>query len=205
MKSPKLKIKRFNGVNLRIVLLVFVSALFESCANYTPKPHGYPRTDFPARSYQIFDDAAPFSFEIPSYAIMERDTDSNTESHWYNMLLPQFDATVHMSYKHFSKSNMLDSLTEDAYRLAMKHTVKAEDIRESEFRDTSTGTYGILYDFYGRTATPFNFYITDEKNHFIRGAFYFNQNANSDSVMPIFKFLKKDLSHLISTVEWKTE
>jgi len=182
--------------------IVCVGLFLTGCTTYLPKPHGYPRTDFPQRNYREFKSESPFSFEIPTYAIMEKDTDSNTEEHWYNLLFPIFDATVHMSYKHFNSVKSLDSLTEDAYRLAMKHTVKAEDIHETEIRDTANGTYGILYDFFGRTATPFNFYITDEKEHFIRGAFYFNQNANSDSVAPIFQFVKKDLLNIIETVRW---
>lgn len=192
---------------MRIKLYFFGSFLLffclSSCSEYTPKPHGFPRIEFPERSYQLTRLNAPYLFEVPDYAVLEPDSDPNTEQHWYNLNFPQFDATVHLSYKSFGTQDALDSLTEDAYKLAMKHTIKAEDIRETEIVDTVTGNYGVLYDFYGRTATPFNFYITDEKRHFIRGAFYFNQHASSDSVAPIFDFLKEDLIHLIETLQWK--
>jgi gliding motility-associated lipoprotein GldD len=178
--------------------------IFYSCSNYTPKPHGYPKIEFPEKQYTQFKGAAPFSFEIPTYAVMQSDTDQNSEAYWYNLQIPTFDATLHLSYKHFNQASTLDRLTEDAYELAMKHNVKAEDIHETEIRDTVKGNYGVLYDFFGKTATPFNFFLTDEKEHYIRGAFYFNQNANIDSVAPIFDFLKSDLLRLINTLEWES-
>ena len=187
-----------------IVSIALVSALAIGCTTYTPRPHGFPRFDFPDRSYVSFNSDAPFSFDIPDYAVMEKDTDANTEPYWYNLTFPRFDVTVHLSYKNFTGEKQLDSLTEDAYHLAMKHDVKAEDIHETEILDTSSGSYGVLYDFFGQTATPFNFYITDEKKHYLRGALYFNSDNNNDSVAPVVKFLKDDLLHLIQTVEWRS-
>lgn len=186
------------------VLILFIAAILSACTTYTPRPHGYPRFDFPERSYTEFNSNAPYSFEIPEYSVMSQDTDRNTEPYWYNLNFPKFDVTVHLSYKNFNNQRALDSLTEDSYHLAMKHDIKAEDIHQTEILDTATGSYGVLYDFFGRTATPFNFYITDEKKHFLRGAFYFNSDNNNDSVAPVVKFLKKDLLHLIETVEWSS-
>ncbi|MCB9246064.1 MAG: gliding motility lipoprotein GldD [Flavobacteriales bacterium] len=192
------------GNPFRSLLFLSLSmVLLPACTEYTPRPHGYPRIEFPERKYVQASTDAPYQFELPAYASLEKDTDPNSEKFWSNIRFPQFDATVHLSYKMFNSRSALDSLTEDAYKLAMKHTIRAEDIRETEIMDTSSGNYGVLYDFYGRTATPFNFYITDEKKHFLRGAFYFDKEANSDSVSPIFDFLKEDLIHLIETLEWQ--
>jgi len=187
-----------------VLSFALVSIFAICCTTYTPRPHGYPRFDFPERSYATFKSDAPYSFEIPKYAVMQKDTDSNTEPFWYNLTFPRYDVTVHLSYKNFTGQKQLDSLTEDAYHLAMKHDVKAEDIHETEILDTTTGSYGVLYDFFGQTATPFNFYITDEKQHYLRGALYFNSDNNNDSVAPVVKYLKEDLLHLIETVEWHT-
>jgi len=178
-----------------------ISILAMSCTTYTPKPHGYPRFDFPKKSYVSFKSNAPYAFEIPSYAVMAQDTDRNTEPYWYNLNFPDFDVTVHLSYKPFDNQDQLDSLTEDAYHMAMKHDIKAEDIHETEIHDTARNNYGVLYDFYGKTATPF---ITDEREHYLRGALYFNQDNNNDSVSPVVDFLKSDLIHMIETVEWKS-
>jgi len=57
----------------------------------------------------------------------------------------------------------------------------------------------MIYDLQGKTATPFNFYITDEKKHYLRGAFYFNQKTTRDSVMPIYDFINEDIMRSIQS------
>lgn len=191
-------------LNLKLTVYSLILLGLWGCTSYTPKPHGYPRIDFPEREYQTFDPDCSFSFEIPTYARMYRDTHERAEPCWYNMTFPVFDATLYLSYKAVNSPEHLDTLSEEAYKLAMKNNIKADVINETEILDTSSGNFGILYDLYGETATPFNFYITDRKDHYIRGAFYFNQHTKTDSVAPIFDFIKDDLLHLINTLEWKS-
>jgi gliding motility-associated lipoprotein GldD len=188
---------------IRNMIIVAFSTIFISCNSYTPKPHGYPRLTFPDRSYTIFSESCPFQFEIPTYCIMEKDTHSSAEPCWYNIKFPSFDATIYLSYKNVRSSSDLHKLSEDAYKLAMKNNIKADVINETEILDTTNGNFGILYDLYGETATPFNFYITDRKNHYIRGAFYFNQHTKTDSVSPIFDFLRVDILNMLNTLKWE--
>jgi gliding motility-associated lipoprotein GldD len=118
------------------------------------------------------------------------------------MFIPSFDATLHMSYKYFSKPSQLDSMMEDAYKLVFKHTIKAEDIEEIEIKNKNEYK-GILYDISGNTATPLNFYITDGKNNFIRGAFYFNNHTSRDSVAPVVTFVREDIISMINSITFK--
>jgi len=46
------------------------------------------------------------------------------------------------------------------------------------------------------------FYLTDEAEHYFRGALYFNTRSNPDSLAPVIKFVKEDLGQLIATFKW---
>lgn len=190
--------------SLFILILVSLVTL-ASCSDYIPKPYGYPRIDYPTKKYVPANPPSPFNFEIPTYALLVPDTGKNTEPHWYNLQFPKFNATFHMSYKPIETKLNLINYIEDSRKLVFKHTIKAEEIEERGIADTSVQVYGMLYDLYGQTATPLNLYLTDEENHFVRGALYFNARTEKDSILPIQKFLKKDLIHLIESFRWTEE
>lgn len=178
-------------------------SLLSACTSYTPKPHGYPKIEFPEKEYVLFDDGCAYTFEAPKYALIERDTHMRAEPCWYNIKFPNFNATVYLSYKTVRSIDHLDTLSEEAYKMAMKNNIKADVIDEQEIYHPKTGNRGMIYELYGPSATPFNFYLTDEKEHYIRGSFYFDQHTKTDSVAPVFDFLKEDLEQLINTLEWK--
>ncbi len=49
--------------------------------------------------------------------------------------------------------------------------------------------YGLIYKIKGiGTASPFQFFVTDSTNHFLRGALYFNVKPNNDSLAPVIDF-----------------
>lgn len=181
-----------------------LSLVLASCGHYSPKPHGYPRVMYPEKAYELFDSGCAYSFEVPVYANMVLDQDENSEPCWYNLEFPQFNGTLHLSYKRFNSKEEFYKLSEDAYKLAMKHAVKAEEISETERTDTATGSTVMIYEMEGKTATPYNFYITDNQEHFIRGAFYFNDFTNGDSIAPVFDFIRTDIEHLVYTTRWAT-
>lgn len=183
---------------ISIFTLIFI---LQACSHYSPKPHGYPLVEYPEKEYVMFDSNCPYSFEIPVYTRMVRDTDDNSEDCWYNLEFPSFNGTLHLSYKEF-RGKQIFGLQEDAYKLAMKHAVKAEEISEIERVDTVRGTSAMIYELEGKTASPYNFYITDDKKHFIRGAFYFNDYTDGDSIAPVFDFIRSDIERLISTTKF---
>jgi gliding motility-associated lipoprotein GldD len=173
------------------------------CSDYIPKPYGYPRIEYPEKVYKSADPLAPFTFDIPTYALLIPDTGANAEDYWYNLQFPKFNATFHLSYKPIQTAENLNGYIEDSRKLVFKHTIKAEEIEERSIADTSVDVYGMLYDLYGETATPLNLYLTDRNDHFVRGAFYFNARTEKDSILPVQKFLKKDIIHLIESFRWK--
>lgn len=180
-----------------MIFLLFLA----TCAEYTPKPHGYPRIEFPEKKYETFENDCPFTFDKPAYSQMIADTGDHTEKCWYNLYFPNFDATLHLSYKYFEKEAQLDSMMEDAYKLVFKHTIKAEEIDESEIA-TPSGNTGVFYTLTGNTATPFNFFVSDQQHHYMRGAFYFNNHTERDSVMPVVDFIRDDVMLLIKTLKF---
>lgn len=188
---------------ISLIFLCCTVYILAGCNEYTPKKYGYPKVSYPKKSYETFSSNCPFEFQKATYAIVERDTHELAEPCWYNVRFPKFEATLYLSYKHFDQPESLDTLSEQAYSLAMKHNVKADVINETEIMDTSRGYYGVLYDLHGESATPFNFYLTDEKQHYIRGSFYFDNVTNSDSILPIYNWIKEDVMHLIKSFEWK--
>lgn len=194
--EKKLKIEYIAG-------LVLILLTANACQDIYPKPHAYPRVIYPKKEYQLIDINCPFQFEIPTYSklIPYSKQDDNC---WYNLSYPQFDATLHLSYVPVNEPLEIDSLTEDAYRMVFKpHLQRAEEIIEREISDTTVGIYGMIYDLEGKTATPFNFYITDGKKHFFRGSFYFNGRTSRDSIQPVYEFINEDVIRTIETFTFR--
>ena len=187
--------------NIYLLTSVLFFSLFSCSENYTPKPRGYFRITFPKREYQRFESKAPFQFEIPVYSNMIKDTVDMAEAWWYNLNFPKMKGTIHISYKDIN--NDLNKYIEDSRTLVYKHTIKADAINEQTFVNRDKHIYGILYEIQGNAASPYQFFVTDSTRHFIRGALYFNVYPNKDSLAPVFKFIKKDIIHLMETVEWK--
>lgn len=182
--------------------------LLQSCNNeYTPKPKAYPRIHFPEHTYELFNpESCPFKFEKPVYARVVNDTDyfgkQPAQPCWMNILLPDFNGTINLTYKSIGKENSFEKLLDDAHNLSYKHTKKADYINEIRI-ENKHGVGGLLYDVGGDAASNVQFFLTDSQRHFIRGALYFNNTPNSDSMAPVVTFVKEDLRHILGSFEWK--
>ena len=188
-----------------ILLLVFLVAACNS--DYTIKPRGFFKITFPQKSYQSFQQPGfPYTFEYPTYAQIVQDTlffEQKPENpYWINIDFPQFGGRIHLSYKDVRKNNF-DSLVNDAFTLSYKqHTYKASAIDPVTFT-TPGGVSGVYFSLRGNTATAPQFFVTDSVNHFVRGALYFSATPNEDSLRPVNDFLRKDMEHLINTLQWR--
>jgi gliding motility-associated lipoprotein GldD len=182
------------------LLLLFAAAC--SGGAVVPKPRGYLRTDFPEKTYQTFDSAGyPYRFEYPAYARIVPDTQSHRyEPYWINMQLPDYNATLHISYKHIQ--NNLTELLDDTHSFTYRHGIKAETISEMPFVHEAKNVFGLLYEVDGNVASAVQFYATDSVRHFLRGSLYFMATPNIDSLMPSIAFLTADVEHLMQTMEW---
>lgn len=168
---------------------------------YTPKPYGYFRIDFPKKQWTLSPDTLPYSFEMAATAKIEADRAQDAEPGWVNIHYPQYNAKIHLSYKKINTDTTLVTLTEDCHRLAYTHTVKAESINEKYFQKNNI--YGLIYFIEGNTASSTQFFITDSTTNFIRGALYFNQHPDKDSLAPVIEFLRQDIVNLMETINFK--
>jgi gliding motility-associated lipoprotein GldD len=189
--------------------LFCLAVSLSSChGDYTPKPKAYPRIVFPEKKYDLYDPAeCPFKFEIPVYASISPDTIYFGERLvsnlcWLNINFPAFNGTINLTYKDINPNQTLEKLIEDAHKLSFKHTQKADYINEIKI-ENEHGAGGILYDVGGDAASNVQFFLTDSTHHFIRGALYFNNEPNTDSMGPIVNFVKADMNRMLKTFEWK--
>jgi gliding motility-associated lipoprotein GldD len=96
-------------------------------------------------------------------------------------------------------------LVEDSRKLAFKHTVKATGINEGVITNKEHNMYGIYYTIDGNTASSNQFFLTDSNKNFLRGALYFNEKPQADSILPVVNFIKTDMDRLIKTLKWKVK
>jgi gliding motility-associated lipoprotein GldD len=185
--------------------IIVFALLISSCGggNFAPKPRGYFRIDLPEKSYQNYTGNCPFSFEYPKYTVIYNDSSSFAEPCWINIVYPEFKGRLHLSYKSLDKKGIYEMLTEDARKLAFKHTIKAESIDQYRISNSERKVYGLIFGIEGNTASNLQFFLTDSSQHYLRGALYFAVEPKADSIQPVLDFVKQDVERFIETLEWK--
>lgn len=171
--------------------------------DYTPKPRGYFRIDFPKKTYQEYSTNCPFTFEYPVYAKIEPDNAKDAQPCWINVHFPDYNGRIHLSYQHINSPEMFNELIEDARKLAFKHTVKATGIDEGRISYPEKKVYGIYYTIEGNTASWAQFFLTDSTKNYVRGALYFSETPRLDSIQPVLDFVKKDVDVFVKSFRWK--
>jgi len=192
------------------VLIGFISALLiVGCHENAPlpKPRTYPRLTFPEKEYTLFTTTlCPYEFEVPIYATVEKDSiffgEKAPNDCWINVFYPDFNGQLYCSYYPVKSPEHLEELISDGYRIASKHTVKADYIDEFEI-NKADGTSGMIFEIEGPAASGLQFFITDRKKHYFKASLYINAPVNPDSLAPIIEFLKPDVYHMIETFRWQ--
>lgn len=185
---------------------------FSACGgnnDYSPKPRGYFRIEFPKKQYKELVSDYPFSFQYPVYARIEKDTQTRVPkklinmNHLLNMQFPQFNATLHLSYETITSKDVFRQLAEDARKFAFKNTVKATGIDQGNISVPAHKVYGLYYTIGGNSASSVQFFLTDSTKNYLRGALYFNNEPRLDSIRPALDFIKKDIAVMIGSFKWK--
>lgn len=195
---PLFEKKKFWKYSLLMTIILMIGCK----DNYTPKPRGYHRFDLPQKEYQRYDSVCPYQFEFPVYGQLNDDDINQVHNCWFNVVFPDFNAKLHLTYKEIRKHDDLLQYTEDIRKIAYKHSIKANAIQEDVYQDTTSGKFGIIYDIKGDVASHINFFITDSTHHFLSGSLYFNTTPNYDSLAPAITFFRKDIVHLMETLRW---
>jgi gliding motility-associated lipoprotein GldD len=167
-----------------------------------PKPRGYFRISLPNAEYRSYESECPMKMEVSTAAQVEVFRDRLSEdSCWFNIYYPKYNARIHCTY--MSVKNRLPQLIDDAYGFAAKHEMKASALRRTLVSDTVRNVHGIVYDIEGDAASNAQFFLTDSTDHFLRGALYFFNPPNPDSIAPVLEFVRSDIMHVAQTLEWR--
>ncbi len=198
------------AVYFPILLCTIGSLLFlPACEEYVPvpKPRAYPKIVYPKKEYRPFDQSyCGFTFDAPVYAVIERDTSFFEERPqsdcWFNIEVPELNASIHCSYYPVTSRARLDELVQDAFTMAQKHNIKANYIEEIPVHRDAERVHGIVFNIEGATASSYQFFLTDSTKNFLRGALYFNTQARPDSLAPVQAFMQADVNRMVSTLKW---
>lgn len=183
--------------------LALVLLLVACERDYLPRPLGYNRLDLPEPSYIPLPDTLPYSFEYSKHAKLLDDTTRISERFWIEIYYPALKSDIHITYKKLGgNKKLLEEFLKDAFTLTAKHQIKAYAIDEI-ITVTPSGKTAVIAELQGEVPSQFQFTMTDSANHFLRGALYFNTKVNNDSLAPAIEYMKKDIMHLINTLEWQ--
>jgi len=190
---------------MRYLAVIGVLLLFSGACNteFHPKPKGYNRLELPEALYRSLPDSLPYTFEYSVHSTLLKDTSWVREKHWVEIYYPQLKATVHITYKRLNENpELLKEYLDDSYTLTAKHQIKAYAIDES-ISKTPSGKTAVIAEIEGEVPSQFQFTMTDSVHHFLRGALYFNVKVQNDSLAPAIAYMKKDMMHMINTLDWK--
>lgn len=191
---------------IKILCFSFGACLLWACGegDYLPKPKGFNRFDLPEHSYQPLPDTLPYDFEYSTHARLLGDTSWISGRYFIELYYPNLKGNIHITYKPVEGEDNLKELVNDAYFLTSKHQIKANAI-DDIILITPSGKMVSVAELEGEMPSQFQFYTTDSAKHFLRGALYFHTKVSNDSLAPAIDFIKKDIIHLINTLEWNED
>lgn len=186
-----------------LLLTMWLALVCSSCEKtYQPRPLGYNRLVLPEPAYTTLPDSLPYRFEYSTHAELLKDTSWVREKHWVEIYYPALKANVHITYKRVKNSEqLLKEYLNDAYVLTAKHQIKANAIDESIVTNPD-GKVAVIAEIDGEVPSQFQFTMTDSTRNFLRGALYFNTQVHNDSLQPAIEYVKRDMMHIINTLEW---
>lgn len=211
IKSSRKDRKRINSIfhpGLFLVIILFFAYSCQSSPIPSPKPRAFPKVIYPEGNSQTFDKGyCNFSFQYPIYTEVQQDTsyfdEKPSDPCWFNIYYPSFDSRIYFTYYPVGIEKSFDVLLTDAFEMVEWHNKKANYIDEYIINRPEAKVHGVAFNIEGPAASPFQFYLTDSTNHFLRGSVYFNTKARPDSLAPIFDFVKGDALRMIESLEWQ--
>ncbi len=183
------------------IISAFSLFILTSCNDdVTPKERAFFRIDIPPHDFVKYNENSPFSFYYADYSVVQN-ANNPENPNWLYIDYPEFDARIYVSY--FAVNNNIAQMINDAHELAFKHIAVANDIQEKRIGYPSSNVYGMMYSIKGaKVASPINFYATDSTSNFIRGALYFNNTPQNDSLAPVINSIEKDIMHIMKSLKW---
>lgn len=185
---------------MRFSLFLFISFILFSCGeDYSIKPIGQVRLEYPEPVYQNYNSDCPFTFE---YSNFSKEIKKENPC-WFTLNYPEMKANIYLTYYPVNDREDLATKIKDSEKFVQDQTVKASYIAPREFLFPDKKVYGTLFELGGQAAINLQFHATDSVKNIINGSVYFSVEPNYDSLQPAINYLKRDVVHLIETLEWK--
>ncbi|HNV98038.1 MAG TPA: hypothetical protein PKL06_01635 [Chitinophagales bacterium] len=187
---------------------ILLSGIYACETDTSPKPNAWPRVHYPESDDSVvFDDPdCPYTFTLPGYYEIDRNVtyfkETPDDPCWMNLICKDLNATIYLSNKPLDEKYSYAQMIEDAYKLTYKHSSRADFIEPQEI-ENANGVHGLIYFVGGDAASNFQFFVTDTVHHFVRGALYFNNKPNADSLKPVIQFMVQDIEGMLGSWKWK--
>lgn len=197
-----------------LVLFSLLAFCLSSCGGGeipVPKPRSYPRVLFPEQAYErVSTEYCSFSFEKPVTASIQREEfffDAvPPDSCWFDLrFAPALNGSIHFSYYPIDSYETWEGLRDEAFKLVGVHNDRASTIEEIAIHRDEQNVHGIAFDIAGPAASPFQFFLTDSTNNFLRGALYFDTEVRPDSLAPVIEYAKEDIFRIVESLRWEGE
>lgn len=196
------------------VIPLFVGILLSSfaCQNTSrehtlPKPRMYPKVVFPSSTYEKVEfEHCDFTFYKLQEAVVEQKTkffDTSVEEKcWFDLYYPDWNARVHYTFYEIENAEEYQTLVGESFKLAYEHTAMAASIKENPIIKEGK-PIGFSFQLAGPVASPYQFFISDSTDYFLRGSVYFKARPNPDSIAPMLAFLETNLDTFYNTFQWQ--
>ena len=187
--------------NLIYICFIFILG----CDNYLmPKQSAFLRLDYSNPQYeQINNNSFPFLFETNKILSNISEINIIDESIDFILKYDELNGQVNFQYKNIDSKETLDTYILDLKKTIETHSIMANTVRIRDYVLEENDIYGRIFDLSGNVASPYQFYLTDNKNSIISGFIYFNIKPNYDSVLPAINYIENDIINLIESFSWK--
>lgn len=179
--------------------LLLISAMISCKEDYGLKPVGHLRLEYPEPVYKQFETDCNYTFEYSTHSTVIRKGDSC----WYVLSYPKMKANIYLTYFPIKGKEDLAIKIKDSEKIVQDQTVKASYISPRDFVFDEKKVYGTLFELGGESAINIQFHATDSTRNLISGSVYFSTPPKYDSLQPAINYIKKDVVHLIETLNWK--
>ena len=186
--------------------LIYICIIFIlGCDNYLmPKQSAFLRLDYSNPQYeQINNNSFPFLFETNNILSNISEINISNESIDFILKYDELNGQVNFQYKNVDSKEALDTYILDLKKTIETHSIMANTVRIRDYVLEENDIYGRIFDLSGNVASPYQFYLTDNKNSIISGFVYFNIKPNYDSILPAINYIENDMINLIESFSWK--
>lgn len=189
------------------IIPIIAILLFISCGKEppVPKPNTYLRLSVPQPKFLHYEDKSlPFTFDYPDYGEIVPLKSDDKSSIWFNIIFERYGFEANVSYVPIKSDTSLAYMVNDCYTFLDRHKKLSSGIVERQYENKEARVYGTAFEIKGsEVVSPYQFYLTDSLQHFVRVALHCRFAPNNDSLAAVIDRIDTDLNHLISSLRWK--